>query len=137
MNFDQYHEMIDELIYLNLAHRAEFAEYKPMVPPAVWAREFCTVRCNIGRRTGKSEYIKARAREGDLIIAPNLQMRRHLFPNMVCDVETPSTLNGKKFKRFDTVFVDEPSLVFLVMSPSDLFALLAHDGEQTFVMLGI
>lgn len=136
MNFDQYHKAIDELISLNLANRTKLAEYIPMMSPAEWALEFCTVRCDIGRRTGKSEYIKARAKDGDLIIVQNFKTKLHLFSKVPCDVETPKTLRGNKLKRFGTVFVDEPSLVFRVMSPNDLFTLLAHDSEQTFVMLG-
>lgn len=132
----QFHSLLDDLIVLNLLNRSRVVGCKEILSPTSWAREFCTISCDIGRRTGKSEYIKTRANKGDLLVVATPQVRHCVFPTMLCTIATPELVKNLQQTKFNTIFVDEPSLVFRLLERETLYKYLAHDGEQTFIMLG-
>ena len=137
MNFEKFHDALDTLIALNHEARAEHAQVLDMYSPPQWAKEFCVVACDIGRRTGKSEYIRRRAKAGDLVVTMNLAARTAMFRDVKCEVLTAQQLEREtKARKFNTIFVDEPAVILDAAGRDKFFGLFVLNGEQTFVMLG-
>lgn len=65
-----YFELVKDLIYFNYKHREFHEELRKNLSPRAWLYEFCTIRLNVGRRVGKTEFIKSNARPGDIVIVP-------------------------------------------------------------------
>ena len=137
---DSYHSIIDQLVALNMEHRKRHFAQREHISPEAWAREFATVRCDIGRRSGKSGYIKLRAKELDLIVAPNMIIAQHVFARAPCDVITPTNvmkLAPGRARQYKTIFIDEPALVFHAVPAEELYFKLSNDDGQTFILLGV
>jgi hypothetical protein len=135
-NFDAYAKAIDGLIELNQSRRKLFNQ-KDLMFPVEFAQEFCVVRCDIGRRSGKTEYIRSRAKKDDLVIAHSESSLDVSYRDLVCETKSARNLRNLKPKRFNMIFIEEPSFVFDRFSMSDIFGLLVRDADQTFVLLGI
>jgi hypothetical protein len=133
-----YADLLDRLIALNQSNRQRAFNLWPACLPAEWAMSFATVRCDVGRRSGKSTLIKSRATDRDLIVVANELVRRTSFADAGgVTVVTPSRVDATgKGKRFRTIYVDEPSLVFRSIPQRHLYSALARDSEQTFILLG-
>ena len=138
MIFDRFHDALDTLVALNAEHRALIpAQVKDTFSLSAFAREFCTISCDIGCQTGKTVYIKRRAKEGDLVVVFNKAIRSAMFRDAGCEVITAQQLgNAASLPRFSTIYVDEPKFVFNREVHSKFYDLLAHDRDQTFVVLG-
>ena len=135
-----YSKLIDDLIEFNLNHREKYQGHKLCCSPVAYAMEFCTIRCDVGRQVGKTKYIKDRAGDGDLVIVANENMK-HLFMNDMCGhpmVMTPRDIHHGPSNdiRFSRIFIDEPRMVFKHISQDELYTILCHGGEQTFILLG-
>ncbi|MRR51673.1 MAG: hypothetical protein EG825_12295 [Rhodocyclaceae bacterium] len=137
MDMDKFHAIVDALIALNMDARNRFSTCCDFSREE-WAKTFCTVTCNIGRMTGNSEFIKRRARPGDMVVVIDGNVRDHLFNGINCEVATARQINkGDVWPRFKTIYVDEPAYVFRILDLKRFYSLLADGSqEQTFVMLG-
>lgn len=136
-NFTDHHLAVNKLRDLNLKNRLAMANHRSGMPREAWAREFCTVRCDIGRRTGKSDYILRCAKPGDLILVATMQLRHTVFNHAPCAVLTAGQIAlDRQCEHYNDIYVDEPSLVFDRLSPHTMYSCLAHGGEQTFLLLG-
>jgi hypothetical protein len=109
----------------------------------MYAIELCTVRCDIGRRTGKTEYIKQNAGKSDLIVTSSQMLKSSLFANMPCDVITMGDLNKPewllgKSGDFKTIWVDEPFMIFdSHKALTEFYIRICRQGkDQTFVFMG-
>lgn len=107
-----------------------------------FAIEFCTIRCDFGRRTGKSSYIKDNADGDSLVIAPN-QNQGYVHMDKPYAVISPKQLmngRGNYLKKYSKIYIDEPSRVFKVMGRDELYNhLVDWNGlvrHQTFILLG-
>ncbi len=137
---NRFHAAIDNLVALNKELRKCLnPEIKEELSPVEYAIEFCTVTCNIGRRIGKSEYIRRRANEltHSLIIVPT--------ENMALDYDALKVLTADQViegaavtERYDVVFIDEFSFVFYNGRQNKIYSKLAFKGrDTTFILLGI
>lgn len=102
-------------------------------------REFCTITCNIGRHSGKSEWIRQTATKDDLIVTVTQDMAKLSFPKSKTSalVLTARTLRkARTHVPFLRIFVDEPDFVFKDINLDEFYNLLAHDPNQTFFFLG-
>jgi hypothetical protein len=135
-DFDEFHSAITQLIALNKRFRP--IEQRLNLSVSNWAEEFCTIKCDIGRQSGKSSYINNVAEEGDLIVVMNQHLKNQLA-NTKCEIMTASGISRSHIngKVYNTIFVDEPGFVFGLVERTKFYDYLAHNGEQTFVMLGI
>jgi hypothetical protein len=132
----EFHEVIDLLISLNLTLRDE--DTRHALPLVQWLKECCTVHCNIGRRSGKTNYIKSRATINDIVIVHNHQMKKYLL-NETFRVFEPNELRRKDmaWDMFSgIVFVDEPALVFKEIGRDLLYEILSVKHPKLFLMLG-
>lgn len=139
MKYTKFHELIDGLIKLNKANRKSLDGETLNISPVFYAIELCTVRCDIGRRTEKTEYIRRNAIKGDLIVTSNQQFKASLFKDMPCDVVTSHDLlvsNG--YVDIKTIWIDEPYMIFKnFRSLHDLYEkLVSPKKDQTFVFMG-
>ena len=118
-----------------------FKEYQHFYPPAEFVMEFGTVSLDIGRGVGKSKFIRENAKPNDLVLVHNLEEVRyweHYRPmtKVVCSRIHNAQYIKKYGQRFDTIWVDEPRLVFESVSRYDMMKHLIVDYGQTVVMLG-
>lgn len=142
---DKFHHCIDELIKINLAFREKARPHFEKISPQLWLRDFCTVIVDIGRQTGKTEYICRRATKDDLVITYSM-VSANKFPDgrifEVVSAESADfrkTLLANKYKR---IFIDEAGLVFRLMSFNDILRhysdkkLVVDLENTTFILLG-
>lgn len=134
--------VVDNMIAYNMQRRNEMAAHlvQSGMSPVHFAMEFCTVKCDVGRRTGKTEYVKQRADQYSLVIVPNKQMVKGYPPNII--VKSIGELTGQNSVRFGrtkprTIYIEEPQMVFQTMRQHELYYRLVDDTiDQTFVLLG-
>lgn len=134
-------QCVDDLVQLNIANRQKVTHLAEEFPIHAWVREFATVRCDIGRQTGKTSYIKSRATFNDMIIVrhqhlvryfmdlPPLDDSGNLGPNVVSQSNFPS---GICYSRYNKIYIDEPGRLDMDL----VYQILARDTKQTFIILG-
>ena len=128
-------ETVDSLVAMNFALQGLMNFAAKEYPIAIYAADCRTVRCDIGRRSGKSAYIKSRASENDLIVVATFYMRQY-FSETKAKIIVPRMLDMiSDDRRFKTVYVDEPRLVFTQITENDFYRCLAPYCEN-FVFLG-
>lgn len=136
----EYWRAIDFLINLNLKQQYTFALQEQYVSKQQWAKEFATVRCDIGRRIGKTSYIKSRANYGDLIIVGKYHLKKEMMhPIPSADVITHADLEmpryrwiGHSIPRYSRIYIDEPGNLNLDL----VYDIFARDTRQLFIILG-
>lgn len=117
-----------------------------------FAREFCTLHINPGRRTGKGTFIRNNASNRDLIIVANEILRRdylYISSSKVITIsdlerlEYPSTVRFCECgvlvsKVYNTIYIDEPRLCFSNdrVPIEKVYRLFAHSHNQMFILLG-
>lgn len=136
----RFHKLVDGLIQLNKERRAEDKVNRYYMSPLQYLCEFCTIIVDIGRRAGKSEFIRERLDENSIVVCkPTWAARvyegkedRVVYCNY--DYLVPDPI---KDLYFDTVYIDEPYRVFLEFGKYRLFEwLLQGRDELTVVLLG-
>lgn len=141
MDYNRYYATLDALVLLNREYRGSRMHLVKDYSLEAWAREHCTISCDIGRRTGKTGYINRRAEPYDLIITPNLETKNRLFHWAIARVLTFTELldlwnNQGEILKFNTIFVDEPSGLFSILPLGHFYSLLTYSHHQTFILLG-
>ena len=134
-------DMVDNMIAYNKQRRLDMeAHIIHSLSPVQYAMEFCTVKVDVGRRTGKTAYVKHRADEYSLVIVHH-NHRIVGYPDNVI-VKRVSELmghNGVFFGRIKprTIYIEEPQMVFRSIPQPDLYYRLVDEiYDQTFVLLG-
>lgn len=141
---EYFHHLMDELVALNQRHRKINADRWHHPCPASYAMAEATVQGNVGRQSGKSEYILRNATADDLIIVPAEAQLHSQFRAAPCRVITAGELERRYLsrnrmppgERYRTIWIDEPYAVFRQLSRDELYYQLARDREQTFILLG-
>lgn len=164
--YEEFKHVLDRLLILSRYNRKSMIEngYYKEIPPYQFAKEFKTVKCNVGRRSGKSRYINERATPNDIIICHNEIVKRELYSTSNATVITSSLLKNKieilwnrdkmkdqwiidkmgiaLFLNKEIIYVDEPSLCARDLKPYTVNEWLygtfddKNDMCQTFVLLG-
>jgi len=139
----RYHKLIDSLIELNRENRELLPDdIRLMSDPCKFAAEYCTVKCDIGRNTGKTEYIKRRSKKTDAIVACNgFMMDRYCGDEVGATIFAPFELRFsrcKKIKPYEVIYIDGPIDVFMQLDKNRIYEIFASaDIDQTFVFLGM
>jgi len=108
--------------------------------PSNYLRDFCTIRVNIGRCTGKTHFIQSNATDDDFIIVPNLNIKQFyvesgFLKTRVSTISSP--IPGKPPEKVNVFYVDEPSYCFKTKESLDKFYDLAAQYQaHTIVMVG-
>lgn len=108
-----------------------------------YAKEFNTISISLPRQVGKSTYIKLNCKEDDLIVIHS-ECNRNYYKNVKSEVIKWSDYSKLFFKgkrvNYDTVWVDEPSIIFFNYNKQEFYntILTAHEFpyEVRFIMLG-
>ena len=137
----EFHKTIKTLIELNRKHRMYYPTDRNILPFSHYAKEYATVRCDIGRITGKTEFIKLNARFHDLILVGKERYKRG-YRGTSAEVMTIDELirnrEGRRY-NFNIIYIDEPMMVFVNKSfyEYEMYEILANSYEHTFIFLGI
>ena len=126
-----YPALIRMAIAMNRENREAHEHLRAGTHPMVWARDFCTVRVDVGHDIG------ANAQRGDLVIVPDARAAERSERPYRTVTARDLRIDGPRGERFSTIWVDEPNRCFMVPQFDAAFYLLVHqDMNQTFVMLG-
>jgi hypothetical protein len=136
-----FQQVLKMLIALNKENREMFKEYQSFYPAWEFIMEFGTVSLDIGRAVGKSKFIKQNAKPQDLVLVHNLEEVRywnHYLPmtKVMCPKINSIQYIKNYGQRFDTIWIDEPKLIFKEFSKYDIMKHLIVDYGQTVIMLG-
>lgn len=126
---------IDFLIALNVNRQCAFGTQESFISKKHWAKEFATVRCDIGRQIGKTSYIKSRASYGDLIIVGKIADKKEMMhPIPSANVITHADLDIVEFDwpRYHRIYIDDPGKLNLDL----VYDIFARDTRQLFIILG-
>jgi len=136
-----FQQVLKILIALNKEHREMFKEYQSFYPAWEFIMEFGTISLDIGRAVGKSKFIRENAKHNDLVLVHNLEEVRywnHYLPmtKVMCPKINSIQYIKSYGQRWDTIWVDEPKLIFKEFSRYDVMKHIIMDYGQTVVMLG-
>lgn len=158
---DKFHNQIDTLIQLHNDYRDALPDsIEKSLSASEFAIEFGTVKCDIGRRIGKSEYVKrrantktlmgyarkwlkprkSRANTKTLVVVPNQDMAKKYFRLGIDVLTVQQVANGATINRkaYETIFIEEPTFVFQIVPAVEVYQHLAKPGvRQVFVQLGV
>ena len=145
--FDEYHAAIDKLIDVQKRLMDEWgyrdADHKNGYSKAFFTINFCSVTCDIGRQTGKTEYIKKRLKPGESIVIVKdeksaMQSRSVGIPDgLVLTVDDIFRCYRHEALKYKTVFIDNASLFLNDENfKYRLYDYLAKDHDTMFVLLG-
>ena len=149
----KYEALLTHLIELNKSnqnkgHAVLFSKFN-------YLKEYCTVRLDIGRGVGKTNYIINNARQGDLVIFNHRYpfesaLREDLFDKGVVVIlyqkETPSSLltsvvrrlgQTGKYPRFERIWIDEFSEFEKSDYPDEILALLISLQDKVPTLIGL
>lgn len=133
--------VVSAALELNLSIRN--SHLRQMMGPIAYAHDYCSIRIDAGRQTGKTDYIMNVANDNDLVIVHDEHSARWL---LMCGVMNVFTIHqfrhfakGRGFLAIEKVYIDEPKLS--LPKPDDLLDLYkittGNDHEPTFIFLGI
>ena len=139
-------ELIRHSVKLNynnrLNHLNDCMNRPDLITKTQHAREFKTIHINVGRRSGKTTAIESLARPTDLMIVHNYHTMKVLNGrnNFICPINTVSGvvlasngLKGKIIKKYDWVWIDEPSLCDDAVDINEIYKTIDAD---LFILLG-
>lgn len=137
----RFNTLVDNLVSYNkdMRENLPFDTYRQL-SDIDFVTEFCTIRCNVGSRVGKSLYIDNRAGINDLVIVPNTYTERNGLATVMTASEVnrlPISYRGISTKpKFVNIYVDEPTLCEKYLSMEALYSILTCSKLQTFILLG-
>lgn len=133
--------VVDNMVAYNERRRLDMAAHiGNSMSPVQYAMDFCTVKVDAGRRTGKTEYVKQRADEYSLVIVHNNNLTKgypdHIIVVIITEIARwHHMFRGARKPR--SVFIEEPNMVFRTMPQPDLYYKLVDEiYDQTFILLG-
>ena len=113
--------------------------------PYQYIQEYCTIRLDIGRQVGKTEYIRRRCGPSDLIIVLKSIYKNKLFDchtdkkNIVSIRSFMDNISHYRAKSYENVWIDDFVLVNELMDYNMrlLYNFIGRSEiEQTFILLG-
>lgn len=131
--------ILDELRRMNFALQEQRATHTLSYHPCEVAKYFQTVRIDAGRQTSKTSYVLNNAREGDIIIVPNMYIANHItrsfdIPCGIVIMHDLMRLNPSRITG--TVWVDEASLCVDGYNSLEFMYMTFAGHAKQFVLLG-
>lgn len=136
-------ETVDMMVAYSHQRRMDMAaQVVHTMSPVQYAMDFCTVKVDAGRRTGKTTYVKQRADGHDLVIVHNNNNNLtkgypdHIIVVSITEIARWNDMfRGARKPR--TVYIEEPQMVFRTIPQPDLYYRLVDEiYDQTFILLG-
>lgn len=132
-------DAVSDLIEVAVQNRENFREVY-CICPINWAKEFCTVHVNAGRRSGKTQYIKKHATSDDVVIVPDQNYKRIVFGgfNDARVLTIDEVFCMERLPKCNRIYVDEPQLCFKSHALEGLYERidLRRFHETLVVLLG-
>jgi len=137
-NFDK---AVDLLIKENKQNRDKNKKNVKGISDVLYLISLCTVHCNIGRGTGKTNYIGTHATTDDIIVVPNFYLKKPFLKkhgqHMENNIFAINQLEKIRGLAFSNVYVDEPALCFKNYDKVEFYRDIARSGgEHTIIMFG-
>ena len=142
--FNKFFSLLDNIIELNKEVREYRNDIKEIIGLNSYLKEYCTIKLEICRQIGKTEYIKRKCnKENDLIIVLK-DVYRDEFEDYVYDkrdvISIRSFMNNTsyyKIKTYEKIWVDNFVFVSKIMDMDFIYDVIGReDIEQTFIFLG-
>ncbi len=142
---EELHSMLDRIVKLNKERRRTVPnDMEKVIGEESYAREYCTIRFDIGRQCGKSEWIKRRATKDDLVIILKAAYKG-FFRDCKADVKSMHEVSRDRHTlirgtmKYKTVYIDEPMFTCKKISFEEILPFLINERlkEQTFILLGM
>ena len=122
----------------NKKNRELYKHTKEVYHKSDWLQNFCTIHIDIGRGSGKTEYIKNNLTEKDVVLCNSVNAKREILgdnKNMKIFYEE-SDLIGISL-NVENIYIDEPDLVFEYFNKEKVYDIFSMcEGEPTFILLG-
>lgn len=140
------HKLIDELVELNISarmlHRLKGYNHKE-IGLSSYLVDCCTVRVNLGRLIGHTEYIIRRADENSVVLVFNEICVRNIIRKTngkhSFDMFTIDTMYKKQNKTYKKIYIDGFA-TWLVENKqnihNDIYRLFGKSPSQTFIFIG-
>jgi hypothetical protein len=133
-------ELITLALEANRKHREKFKDALQEMPLDYRTlRDYCTVRLDIGHRTGKTTAVIELAGPNDLIVVPNERVKykyQRCVSLATCEamgrLSTSTVLVGR---AFDRIWVEE-TMLYSNGALVAMYERLGHSYNQTFILLG-
>lgn len=144
---NSFFRVIDELVALNLSFRSLLPEgTRESMTASQFAYDFCTVHVNIGRGTGKTEYMKRTLFEGVVVVVHDNRTRMRLLKETKgangAYIVNGGNANPVAFgadlsiRRPTFIIIDEPHLISDEVIETIYNIVARRDMEQVFILLG-
>ncbi len=135
-----YEHLLEWLIELNKENRSKFEREALSIPLLDFVMEFGTVKLDIGRAVGKTQFIKNHATSNDLILTFGQKQAFEFAKETRASVFSDFNVLFEKLrgstKSFETIYIDEPHLTFRNESMNLVLLKLINNINQTIVILG-
>jgi len=135
-----YEHLLEWLIELNKENRSKFEREALSFPLLGFIMEFGTVKLDIGRAVGKTQFIKNHATSNDLILTFGQQQAFEFAKETKAFVFSDFDIMFEKLKGnskvFETIYIDEPHLTFRNIDMRLMLSKLISNINQTIVILG-
>lgn len=142
MSLNKFQSIVDELLSMNLENRKFTTHARKILSPLQYLKEICTVHVDIGRCSGKTDYIIQKATKDDLIVVANqataVSIRENIIhPENMNIIYGNTNFPRKPFDGFKIMYVDDPKFCFQKIDYYTICKFfLSEEIEQTIVMLG-
>lgn len=148
--YEKFVSLLDGLVALNKANRKKFVERNYsnidyMVGKMFYFKEFCTIKLDIGRQVGKTEYIIRNFKNNHLIIVDNNLTKRYIlrrigkeldeFQKVITIDDLKNITFGNRY-NFNTIWVNDASYIMNSRNTDFLYAIYGNNKDQTFIFLG-
>ena len=134
--YETFHKLINDAVALNLSNRPDPRRFMDSIRYAV---DFCSVKIDLGRQTGKTSYIKKYASADDLWVVKNVRYKKDFARDTLATVKTFEECEVRGGRRYNNIFVDEfSSMASSSDSRYGLYAALVNENvrNQVFLLLG-
>jgi len=138
----------DAMVALNKAMRQrEFVKHEAHSSPCRFVYMFGSIHFDIGRGTGKTEWILSRVKPGDLIVTVNRDIQKTMRRELMRDglgesvhVISIHDLHHRGFHglKFNVAYIDEPAAMMekTGMTKYELVSRLVSGYDQTLIFTG-
>ena len=117
-------------------------EFFPLYGKGIVLRDFYTIHIDIGRQTGKTNYIINNASYGDIVFVPNktffnIIRNKNESVNIFLDYRMDTINKIYNIKYIYTVYVDEPEIFFRNKNILEFYSIFEFfESYPRFILLG-
>jgi hypothetical protein len=139
--FETFFNILDNIVKLNKINRKSKKWIKNEIGLYSYFREYCTIKLDIGRQIGKTQWIKRRYKKEDIIVVSKEELKKkYIYDgfNRKNIVTAYKIKHGScRGKKCNDIYVDDCSyMINKIINLNDLYIELGNNIDQTFILLG-